>query len=167
MTATPAPVPAPTNAKRRRPFTGWHMTAILVAFFGVVIAVNVLMATMAVRTFGGTVVDNSYVASQQFNGWLEQSRAQRALGWDVAVARGADGAPVITATDAAGQPLVGAVVTATVRHPLGRMADRPLRLTSAGDGRFTASEPLAAGRWHIIITVIDNGRDARFVEDMR
>jgi nitrogen fixation protein FixH len=163
MTATPAPA----NFKRRRPFTGWHMTAILVAFFGVVIAVNVLMATMAVRTFGGTVVDNSYVASQQFNGWLAQGRAQRALGWDVAVTRGAGGVPVITATDAAGQPLVGAVVTATARHPLGRMPDRPLRLTSAGDGRFTAAEPLRAGRWHIIITVIDNGHDARFVEDMR
>ena len=67
--------------KHARPFTGWHMTAILVAGFAVVIAVNMAMATIAVRSFGGTVVENSYVASQKFNGWLAQARAQEKLGW--------------------------------------------------------------------------------------
>src|SRR3546814_8818871 len=61
--------PAPSPIRR---FTGWHMTAILIAFFAAVIAVNMLMATVAVRSFGGTVVENSYVASQKFNGWLAQ-----------------------------------------------------------------------------------------------
>ena len=42
-------------------FTGRHMAAILVTGFGVVIAVNVLMASLAVGTFGGVVVDNQYV----------------------------------------------------------------------------------------------------------
>src|SRR3546814_10033574 len=70
--------PAPSPIRR---FTGWHMTAILIAFFAAVIAVNMLMATVAVRSFGGTVVENSYVASQKFNGWLAQARAQRRLGW--------------------------------------------------------------------------------------
>ena len=59
----------------------------MVAFFGVVIAVNLLMAHYAVSTFSGTVVDNSYVASQEFNGWLGAARAQRALGWTVEVRR--------------------------------------------------------------------------------
>lgn len=66
-----------------RPFTGWHMTGIVVAMFGLVIAVNVLMASYAIGTFGGTVVDNSYVASQRFNDWLAEARAQRALKWNV------------------------------------------------------------------------------------
>ena len=63
--------------KRVRPFTGYHMTAILVAFFGVVIVVNFVMARYAVATFGGTVVDNSYVASQEFNGWLKGLTVQK------------------------------------------------------------------------------------------
>jgi nitrogen fixation protein FixH len=46
------------NILAKGKFTGWHMTTILVAFFGVVIAVNFFMARMAVGTFGGTVVDN-------------------------------------------------------------------------------------------------------------
>ncbi len=62
-------------------FTGRHMAAIMFAFFGVVIAVNVTMATFATRTFGGTVVDNSYVASQKYNGWLAEARRQERLGW--------------------------------------------------------------------------------------
>ena len=36
-----------------RPFTGRHMAMILIAGFGVVIAVNVAMARMAISTFGG------------------------------------------------------------------------------------------------------------------
>ena len=51
----------------RRGFTGRHMLAAMLGFFGVVIAVNVVMATLAAKTFSGTVVDNSYVASQQRN----------------------------------------------------------------------------------------------------
>jgi nitrogen fixation protein FixH len=64
-----------------KPFSGRHAAAILIAFFGVVIAVNVTMAMFATRTFGGTVVDNSYVASQKYNGWLAEARRQKQLGW--------------------------------------------------------------------------------------
>ena len=54
----------------QRAFTGRHMAAIMVAFFGVVIVVNLLNARLASSTFGGEVVENSYVASQDFNRWL-------------------------------------------------------------------------------------------------
>jgi nitrogen fixation protein FixH len=60
---------APAAPAPRR-FTGRHMTGILVAFFGVVMTVNFTMAYVAISGFGGTVVDNSYVASQNYNRWL-------------------------------------------------------------------------------------------------
>ena len=66
----------------RKEFTGRHMAAILVAGFGVVIAVNLMMARFAVSTFGGVVVENSYVASQEFNTWLERAAQSRAIGWE-------------------------------------------------------------------------------------
>ncbi|WP_037492794.1 FixH family protein, partial [Sphingobium sp. HDIP04] len=94
---TPAPAPI-------RRFTGWHMTAILAAFFAVVIAVNMLMATVAVRSFGGTVVENSYVASQKFNGWLAQARAQQRLGWRDAVTLDAERRVGLALKDANGAP---------------------------------------------------------------
>ena len=90
-----------------RRFTGRHMLVLMLAFFGTVVAVNLLMAMLATRTFGGTVVDNSYVASQSFNSWLEQGRAQRRLGWTAAVELGAD--RHVTAVLAAAEgPLQGA-----------------------------------------------------------
>lgn len=63
-----------------KPLTGRHVLAITLAAFGVIIAVNVLMAVKAVRTFPGLEVANSYVASQSF----DRDRAvQTALGWRV------------------------------------------------------------------------------------
>lgn len=50
---------------------------IVIAFFGVVIAVNVTMAVKAVKTFLPEV-SNSYVASQTFD---KDRAAQEALGW--------------------------------------------------------------------------------------
>ena len=93
---------------------------ILIAFFGTIFAVNFTMARFAIGTFGGTVVDNSYVASQQYNGWLDEARAQAKLGWQVTATRGADAHVFVTVTDADGPPLENAKVSAIVRHPLGR-----------------------------------------------
>ena len=75
----------------RKPFTGRHFTLIMVAFFGVVIAINLVMARYASATFGGVVVENSYVASQRFNSWLGKARTQDALGWDATATRERDG----------------------------------------------------------------------------
>jgi nitrogen fixation protein FixH len=88
------------TALARKPFrfTGWHMTAILVAFFGVVIVVNVGMARLASHTFSGVVVENSYDASQQFDRWLDEAAKEQALGWHAQVARQADGHVVVTLT---------------------------------------------------------------------
>ena len=45
-------------------FTGFHMLACMIVFFGVIVAVNLTMATLASQSWTGLVVKNSYVASQ-------------------------------------------------------------------------------------------------------
>lgn len=142
-----------------RRFTGWHMFAALLLMFGTIIAVNVVMASVAVSTFGGRVVDNSYVASQRFNGWLAHARAQEALGWKVEVSREADGTLRLR-TNAP----PGAVVTGLAEHPLGRSASRPLRFTG-NNGVFSAPAP--AGRWVVKLQVRHGGRIAKFVREIR
>ena len=96
-------------------FTGWHMTAILVAFFGIVIAVNFTMARLAVTSFGGTVVDNSYVASQHYNDWLAAADRQERLGWTVKASLSAD-RHVAVQVELAGQSLSSATVIGDARH---------------------------------------------------
>lgn len=148
-----------------RPFTGRHIAIILVAFFGVVIAVNLLMARLAIGTFGGTVVDNSYVASQNFNDWLAKARSEQALGWRVAVSRDSAGQVIVTASDAQGQPLSGAIVTAVARHPLGRRPEQALTFAPAGTG-FRSTAPLGSGRWQLLVSIRHGKQAMRVAADL-
>lgn len=133
-------------------FTGWHMTAILVTFFGVVMAVNFTMARMAVGTFGGTVVDNSYVASQQYNQWLDAAARQDRLGWTVSVALSPDRHVVIDARkDAAAIMQMAAVGDAL--HPLGRTDDISLTFMVLDDGRLRSEQALPVGRWNLRLSL--------------
>ena len=59
---------------------GWHVLAVFVLAFSVIISVNLTLAYQAVRTFPGLEVKNSYVASQSFD--TDRDR-QLALGWEV------------------------------------------------------------------------------------
>ena len=132
-----------------RAFTGWHMAAIFAGGFAVVIAVNLLMASIAVGSFHGTVVDNSYVASQNYNGWLKQAAASKALGWQAVPHRRADGRVVV---EALGVP-AGAQMTATAERPLGARDDTPLTFVAEGRGRWVSAETLAAGRWQMRLAI--------------
>ena len=46
-----------------KPLTGRKVLAMLIAFFGVVIGVNVTMMKLAILTLPGTDVDSAYTAS--------------------------------------------------------------------------------------------------------
>jgi nitrogen fixation protein FixH len=145
-----------------RSFTGRHMAAILVAFFGAIVAVNFSMAAYASSTFGGIVVENSYVASQQFNRWLDQAEAERALGWGAVTAWRPDGRLAVTLT---GVP-ANAEVTATARHPLGRAPDREFTFDGAGNLRFVSREVLPEERWLLRLEVTAGGRSWRREEKL-
>ncbi len=149
-----------------RIFTGWHMLGVMLAMFGTIIAVNLVMATVAIRTFGGTVVDNSYVASQEFNRWLAEARAQNRLGWAVAVSEDGTHRPVITVRTSKGL-LGGARVSAVATHPLGRAPARDVAFVAAGEGRYIAARPLPPGRWLLRIKISRGGRAALFDDELK
>jgi len=138
-----------------RAFTGKHMAAVFVGGFGVVIAVNLVMASFAVGSFHGTVVDNSYVASQKYNGWLRQAAASQALGWQAVPHRRTDDGRVVVETLAVP---AGAQITATAERPLGARADRPLTFVAEGKGRWVSRETLDAGRWQVRIAIRAGGK---------
>ncbi len=137
-----------TQKPQKREFTGRHMAIIMVAGFGIVIAVNLTMAAFAIGGFQGVVVENSYVASQQFNGWLDQAARSRALGWQAKAKRAADG-HVLLATAAVP---TGATITASLRRPLGMQEFASLTFRQVGDGTWRSDQPVAAGRWLMRLT---------------
>jgi nitrogen fixation protein FixH len=134
---------------KRGEFTGKHMAAIFACGFGVVIAVNLVMASYAVGSFHGTVVDNSYVASQNYNGWLDKAEASRALGWQVMAKRRADGRVVLETLGAPGS----ASITAEAERPLGARETARLTFAPQGQGRWLSDTPLAPGRWRLRMAI--------------
>lgn len=143
-------------------FTGRHMALALVAGFGVVIAVNLTLATFAVRGFGGVVVENTYVASQKFNGWLDEAERERALGWRVSAERDAAGRLVVLTE---GTP-EGVQVVAHARRPLGKPEARDWALARTGPNRFETREILPDGRWLVRLTVASGEKRFRLEEEI-
>lgn len=132
-----------------REFTGKHMAMIFVIGFGIVIAVNFYMASVAIGGFGGVVVENSYVASQKFNGWLEEAREADKLGFSADISRSTDGRLLV---ETRGVPH-SALLTASVRRPLGKPEDRQIAFERAGNGQFLSAASLPAGRWIVRLSV--------------
>ncbi len=145
----------------KREFTGRHMTAVLVGGFGVVIAVNLFMATLATRGFGGVVVENSYVASQKFNGWLDEARQQETLGWSAELERQDDGTLAIMSQ---GVP-AGAEVTARLRRPLGQPETTDLEFAEIAPDMRVSIGGVPAGRWIARVTIVSG--DASWTREVR
>ena len=155
-----------TPAVQPRPFTGWHMTGILVGFFAIVMAVNFTMARLAYSTFGGKVVENSYVASQQFNDQLARADAQDRLGWQQSVWLDRTRHVRVTLMQQ-GQRLVITGADARINHPLGRLPSHDLAMVGDGQGGMISTRALPQGRWRIDLTLRHAGDQAHYRSDLK
>jgi nitrogen fixation protein FixH len=133
-----------------REFTGWHMLAITVSAFAVIIAVNVGMAWKAISTFPGLVVTSSYLASQDFDA---EKAAQLALGWTLTPDHdAASGAIRLAFTDASGKPVTLKDLTVLIGRPTEAKDDRTPTFLQGADGAYAAREDLAQGKWILQVT---------------
>lgn len=127
-----------------RELTGRHVLAITLAAFGTIIAVNLVMAFMAVGTFPGLEVKSSYVASQSFD---QDRAAQRALNWSVTPEY--DGHEmVLTIRDETGYPAPVRDLQVTVGRPTHMREDQTPEFRYS-NGAFRAALQLAPGVWNI------------------
>lgn len=130
-----------------RELTGRHVLAITLAAFGVIIAVNMVMAVKAVSTFPGLETPNSYVASQRFD---RDRAAQAALGWTVTPEYNGRELTLLV-RDAQGNPARVRSLTATVGRPTHVREDQTPRFIYE-NGIFRAALTLAPGIWNINVT---------------
>lgn len=124
--------------------TGRKVAFVTVSAFGVIIAVNLLMAYKAISTFPGVEVQNSYVASQTFDAARE---AQIALGWTMTPEYDpADKRMYLAFTDAKGQPADLSELSVLVGRTTVASEDQTPAFVRAS-GLWTAPLDLAPGKW--------------------
>jgi nitrogen fixation protein FixH len=132
-------------------FTGRHMALLAVSFFGVIIAVNVGMAVLSATSWTGLVVDNSYVASQEFEEKRIAHENQLAAGWQSSFTY-APGLAQLIVTDGAGNPVDLGPVSLLINRPVGGHDDQKLTLSRSSDGSYTATVILGEGVWEAMAT---------------
>ena len=139
-----------------KPLTGRHMLVMFVAFFGVVAAVNMLMATVAIRSWTGLVVENSYVASQHFNSDVVVLKKSAELGIShrLHIERGK---LLLSLQDAGGKPVDAESVQMQFERPFGKTREQNLVATRIAPGQYEASAFLAAGVWNGQLSAALNG----------
>lgn len=136
------------------PFTGRKMLLVMCTFFAVIIAVNASMLTMAVKTFGGLVVGNSYVASQRFNADIAAARAQPIHGWSLEIAPHTDTIE-LDVRDRDGSALQDLNLSLEIARPTHDRSTITVPLTSASNGMYTGPATLEPGQWLATVTTED------------
>jgi nitrogen fixation protein FixH len=139
-----------------KPLTGTKVLAMLVAFFGVVIGVNVTMMKLAIATLPGTDVDSPYAAGLVYDREIAAAQDQAARKWQVNahIERRGDGAATlqVEARDAGGRPLTGLKFGGRLERPTDKRADLAVDLTEAGTGLYRGSAvSVAPGQWDLVI----------------
>ncbi|MDI1262546.1 MAG: FixH family protein [bacterium] len=144
------------RARPPRLLTGRMVFLMLVAFFGVIIGVNLVMMRLAIRTLPGTEVDSAYSASLAYQKEIATAQAQSARNWkvDAHVERSGQGGATlrVEARDDSGRPMSGLKFHGRFERPTDRRADLPVELAEVGIGiyRGNASD-VASGQWDLVL----------------
>lgn len=146
---------------RPKEVTGRTVFVCLVAFFAVVAAVNGVMMTAAITTFGGVETASSYQAGLVFGREIAAVHEQDRLGWQVAVHAPTDAARSsvieLVARDRANVPLAALEVAGRLSHPMDKRADRTLAWREVSTGVFRADTGRAVGQWDLVIELSQGG----------
>lgn len=126
--------------------TGRQVFAVTAGAFGVIIAVNLVMAWQAIHTFPGLEVANGYVASQSFDA---DRKAQLALGWHLAHSY-EPGRLVLDFTDRDGKPVQPAALQVLVGRATEAKDDLHPVFRAEG-GVQIADVTLGTGKWIVVV----------------
>ena len=146
-----------------KPLTGRKVLFMLVAFFGVVIGINMVMMKLAILTLPGTDVDSAYSASLAYEKDIAAAHDQNARNWKVAalLRRDADGRTTlqVEARDDSGKAMSGLKFQGRLEHPTDRRADTPVLLAETGIGVYSGSaEQIASGQWDLVLEAAAAGQ---------
>ena len=139
--------------------TGRHVLIAMLAFFGIVVGVNITFVHLALSTWTGLTDHDSYRTGLSWNRTLEQDAAQKALGWTTDIDsrsawseanQGWRLAVTLVVRDAHGRPVDGLVIDGEARHPVAEADDRTLTYAGTPGGVYAGTAILpGAGNWEL------------------
>lgn len=129
---------------------GYHVFGMIAAFFGVVFAVNGVMAFLALDSWSGLSTDDPYQRGLRYNATLEAMEQRDLLGWQESfsfapAASGSDaqgetvGRITLEMRDRDGNLLEGLLVAGQIWRPTNEGFDRPLKLEAVAAGRYVTN----------------------------
>ena len=139
-----------------KPLPGTKVFLMLVAFFGLVIGVNMTMMKLAIATLPGTDVDSPYAAGLVYDREISAAQDQALRKWKVSahIERRSDGGAVlqVDARDASGQPIAGLKFGGRLERPTDKRADLAVELAETGIGIYRGhAAAVAPGQWDLVI----------------
>ena len=142
-----------------RPLTGRMVLFMLLAFFGVVIAVNLTMLRLASSTFSGLGDKNAYIAGLSHNRAIAEARDQDRRGWKIEanLERSAPGRSIVSVVRADAGAYAKVDVSVRFEHPASSRLDRIVALAPAGANAWRAAVDLPAGVWDMVIEMRSAG----------
>jgi len=137
--------------------TGRHVLWSLIAFFGLIFAVNGYFLYAALSTYSGVVANEPYRKGLEYNQRIAADARQHELGWteslDIAATRDT---LLLDLKDKNGLPVVGLkTVKAAVGRPSTNKHDVIVELDETAPGHYTAAIPkLADGEWVVSVNAV-------------
>jgi nitrogen fixation protein FixH len=159
---------AAIGAKAKAGVKGIHVLWMLLGFFAMIIAVNAVFITMAVRSHPGEQVKNSYVLGLEYNKELARQDKQRTLGWTLQAGQADDGVTfLVQLRDAAGGALSGMDVAVRLHVAGVRNENEKVWLVERGPGEYAMAAGVEAPAKVEAIIEVSRERDGPVVFEAR
>lgn len=127
---------------------GRHVLYSLIAFFGVIFAVNGVFLYSALKTNTGVVANEPYRKGLAYNERIAADERQKALGWQEQTSLASDGRVSVVIKGADGKPVSGLYMDATLGRPSTTAGEQKLKLAEVEPGVYAAaSKAVEAGTW--------------------
>lgn len=147
-----------------RPITGRTVLFGMIAFFGVIMAVNAAFVYFALNSWPGLSSDQAYEDGLAYNKTLQAAAVQKSLGWTSALNLTDDGAINVQVLDKLGLPVRGLDISLRMLRPTHEQDDLSPELMEVSEGLYTANlANIARGQWRAELTVKNEGKTQFFV----
>ncbi len=149
----PTPFPVREAAPSPRRLTGFKVLLLLIAFFGIVFAVNGYMMYTAIDTFPGLATESTYEAGRRFPKDIAAAKAQAESGWtaELTARRNSDGKAYVSFSpkDASGAPVSGLAVTVHLFRPTTDDGEHTVTLKEGEIGVYRVTTEVGPGVYDI------------------